>query len=129
MVVIIQYLTWHFFDVPREIIKAWKNFLLFNLNYFSISLLFKTLFSHWRKYKWSYGRGFDIKRYFEVFFSNLISRILGAAVRSFLILFGLMAEIFIIFAGLIILIAWLVMPLLLVAGFVFGFNIILKAIF
>jgi len=119
-----QYLIWQFFDVPREIIKAWKNFLLFYLNYFSIPLLIKTFFSHWRRYQWSYGRGFEIGRYLEVFFSNLISRVLGAVVRSFLIFFGLIVEIFIVLAGFIVFIGWLVMPALLVAGLVFGLKIV-----
>jgi len=86
MFILIQYLSWHFFDVPKDILRGWKNFLKFGLNYFSISLLFKTLFSHWRKYRWFYPKGFDIGKYIEVFFSNLISRILGAILRIFLII-------------------------------------------
>jgi len=119
-----QYLIWQFFDVPRELIKAWKNFLLFNSNYFSIPLLIKTFFSYWRRYKWSYGRGFDIGRYLEVFFSNLISRVLGAVVRSFLIFFGSIVEIFIVFVGFIVFIGWLINPVILIAGLIFGFKII-----
>jgi len=122
--IVIQYLIWQFFDVPGELIKAWKNFLLFNLNYFSISLLVKTFFSHWRRYKWFYGKGFDLGKYFEVFFSNLISRVLGAIVRSFLLLIGLIVEIFIVLAGLIVFVGWLIMPALLIAGLIFGFKII-----
>ena len=120
-----QYLIWQFFDVPRELIKAWKNFLLFNSNYFSIPLLIKTFFSYWRRYKWSYGRGFDIGRYLEVSFSNLISRVLGAVVRSFLIFFGSIVEIFIVFVGFIVFIGWLINPVILIAGLIFGFKIIL----
>ena len=71
--IFIQYFLWYFHDVPKEILKGWRNFLVFNFNYFSIPLLLKTFFSHWRQYKWSYGRGFDIARYLEAFFSNLIS--------------------------------------------------------
>jgi len=122
--ILIQYLIWQFFDVPGELIRAWKNFLLFNLNYFSIPLLIKTFFSYWRRYKWSYGRGFDIGRYLEVFFSNLISRVLGAVVRSFLIFFGIIVEIFIVFAGFVVFISWLIMPAFLIAGLIFGFKII-----
>mgnify|MGYP001562623821 CR=1 FL=1 len=122
--IVFLWLSWQFFEVPKELLKGWKNFLLFNLNYFSISLLFKTLFSPWRKYKWSYGKGFDIGRYLEAFFSNLISRVLGAIVRSFLLLIGLIAEIFIVFAGLIVFIGWLIMPAFLIAGLIFGFKII-----
>lgn len=118
-----QYLEWHFFEVPKEILKGWKNFLLFNLNYFSISLLLKTLFSHWRRYKYSYGRGFDFGRYFEAFTFNIISRFLGAAIRSILIFIGIFVEIFIFFTGVIIFLGWIVLPLLLIMGLWFGFKI------
>ncbi|PIY89349.1 MAG: hypothetical protein COY73_01130 [Candidatus Nealsonbacteria bacterium CG_4_10_14_0_8_um_filter_37_14] len=122
--ILFQYLTWHYVDQVRGILLAWKNFLRFNLNYFSISLLLKTLFSHWRKYQWSYGRGFDIKRYAEVFFSNLISRVIGAIIRFFLILIGVVAEIIIVLAGIIVFLGWLLLPVLLLAGLWFGFKLL-----
>jgi len=124
--IFIQYLIWHFFDVPKGILEAWRNFLLFNLNYFSIPLLFKTLFSHWRRYRYSYGRRFDLGRYFEAFTFNLISRGLGAVVRVILILIGLLVEFFIILAGAIIFLGWLILPVLLIAGLIFGIKIIFK---
>ena len=120
-----QWFSWHFFETPIEILKAWRNFLLFNLNYFSIVLLLKTFFSPWRRYKVFYGRGFDVGRFFEAFFSNLIFRILGAVVRSILIFFGLLVQIFIIFAGAIILISWLLLPAFLIIGLIFGFRILI----
>jgi len=76
--IIFLWIGWYYFEMSNNLLDAWKNFLLFNLNYFSIPLLLKTFFSPWRRYKWTYSRGFDIKQYFETFISNLISRILGA---------------------------------------------------
>jgi len=122
--ILIQYLSWQFFDVPKKLIRAWKNLLLFNLNYFSIPLLIKTLFAPWRRYKMSYGRGFDIGRYFEAFISNLIFRTLGAIVRIFLIIIGLFAEVFIILAGIIVFFGWLLGPVILIYGLIFGFKIL-----
>lgn len=123
--IFLEYLSWYFFETSRSILKAWRNFLKFNLNYFSISLLFKTFFSPWRRYRWIYPKGFDIGKYFEVFFSNLISRTLGAILRFFLIIIGLLFEIFIIFAGTIIFLGWLVLPILLIFGLYHGFRILL----
>ncbi len=120
-----QWVFWQFFEVPGNILKAWRNFLLFNLNYFSIPLLLKTFFSPWRRYKVSRGKGFDIGKFLEASFSNLIFRILGAVLRSFLIFIGLLAEIFIIFAGVIVLLGWLVLPILLIFGIYHGFRILL----
>ena len=117
------WLAWHFWEVPKEIVAGWKNFLLFNLESFSIVLLVKTLFSYWHKYSWSYGRGFDFKVYLEAALSNLISRIIGAIIRIILIVIGIVSELFIFFAGLIILLAWLLLPFIIIVGIVFGFSL------
>lgn len=119
-----QYLAWHFFDAPKNILKGWKNFLLFNLDYFSVIPLLKTLFSPWKKYKVSYGKGFDVSRYLEAFFSNLIFRVLGAIMRSFLIIAGLFFEVLIILAGLVVFFGWLVLPVILIYGLVFGVRLV-----
>jgi hypothetical protein len=122
--IFIQFIEWHFLEMPQEILRLWRNFLRFNLNYFSLSLLAKTLFSHWRRHHYSYGRGFDFKRYLEVWSFNAISRGLGAIVRSILIVTGLLSEIFIILVGLIIFLIWLILPVLLILGLGFGVKVI-----
>ena len=121
--IIFQYLQWHFIGQPKAILRAWKNFLLFNLNYWSIPLLLKTLFSPWRKYRYSYGKGFDIKRFFEALSFNIISRAMGVIMRSILIFIGIITEIFIIFIGIIIFLGWLILPILLILGIYYGFRI------
>ena len=123
--IFIQYLQWQFFDVPKNILQAWQNCLRFNLNYWSVPLLLKTLFSHWRRYKYSYGKGLNFKRYFEAFTFNMISRVLGAIMRSVLIVLGLLTEIFVFLAGAIVFLIWLILPFLLVGGFFYGFKILL----
>lgn len=122
--ILIKYLFWYFFDIPKEILKGWKNFLLFNLNYFSVFLLLKTFFSHWRQYQWGYGRGFDILRYLEAFFSNLISRILGAMMRSILIIFGILTEILVFAGGAIVFLGWIFLPVFIFGGLYFGIQVL-----
>jgi hypothetical protein len=122
--IILAWIPWQFSEMPKNILKAWRNFLVFNLNYFSVPLLLKTLFSPWRRYQWSYGRGFDAGRYLYTFFSNMISRVLGAVMRSFLILIALIIEFFIFWAGIFVFFGWLVFPLLLLAGLWFGLKIL-----
>jgi len=119
-----QWLFWQFFEVPKKILQVWKNYLLFNLNYFSVPLLFKTFFSYWRRYRWYYPRGFDLAKYLEVFVSNLISRILGAIMRIFLIAIGIFSEIFIFLCGLIIFFTWLLLPLILVGSFFWSLTLL-----
>ena len=122
--IIFQWLKWQFLDVPKLILKAWNNYLKFGLNYFSTPLLIKTLFSPWRRYKWSYPRGFDLWLYFEAIFSNLIFRTIGAIIRSVLIVIGVFFEIFIFLAGFFVFLAWLLLPIFLILGIYHGFRLL-----
>ena len=124
--IFLEWFWWQFFEVPKFILGAWKNFLKFGLNYFSTPLLLKTLFSPWRRYKYSYPRGFDFWLYFETAFSNLIFRTLGLIFRSFLIVVGVFFELFIFIAGLIIFLGWFLLPLFLLLGLFHGFRLLLK---
>jgi len=107
----IQFFIWYLIDVPKQILSAWWNFLRFGMQYFSIPVLLKTLFAPWRKYQWSYGQGFDLQRFAEALATNIISRTLGAIMRFILIIIGLLAELFILIAGIIILTSWFILPL------------------
>lgn len=125
--IFIQWFSWQFFDMPINILKVWKNFLLFNLNFFSTPLLLRSFFSPWRRYQWAYPKGLDMGKYFEVLISNLISRIIGAIMRSFLIIIGLVVEILYIFLGAVIFSVWLILPFFLFLGIYHGFRIILQS--
>lgn len=82
----------------------------FGLQYFSVSFLLKTFFAPWRKYQWSYREGFDLQRFAETLATNIISRVLGAIVRAVFIMLGLLAEFFILIAGLAALVSWFALP-------------------
>ena len=116
---------WYFFEMPKEILKGWRNFLLFNLNYFSIPLLLKTLFSHWKRYYWIRGRGFNIGEYLNVLLSNLMSRFLGALIRLTLIIIGIISEFLIVIVGTIVFLGWFLLPILLILGLIFGIFLII----
>jgi len=120
------FLKWYFFKAPVKIIKIWRNYLMFGLNYFSIGLLLKTYFSYWRKYSWSYGRGFDLNRYLMAFSSNLISRIIGVIIRTVLIITGIIFEILIFILGLIAFLGWFVLPIIIFSLYALGFELLLS---
>ena len=122
--ILVKWGIWYFFEMPNNILKGWGNFILFNLNYFSVGMLIKTFLSPWRRYGYSQGKGFDIGNFLEVQLSNLIFRILGAVIRSFLIIIGVLSETLIIFIGLILFLLWLFLPFLIIAGLWFGLRLI-----
>ncbi len=122
--IVLLWFEWHFINAPLFLLKAWRNVLLFNLRFFSVSFLLRTLFSHWHKYRWRYTGGFNISKYFEVLFSNFISRSLGAVMRLILIVIGIFIELVILFIGAVIVIFWIVLPAITVLIFILALRLI-----
>lgn len=123
--ILFQYFQWHYYDQLKVILKAWRNYLKFNLNYWSVFLLLKTLFSPWRGYRWSYGRGFSIKRYAQAAFSNFASRLIGAMIRLVLIVIGILTEVFVVLVGAVVFLGWIFLPWVLIYGLYFGFKVLI----
>ena len=112
--ILVQYLVWHFYDMPKEILWGWKNFLLFNLNFFSVPTLCRSFFSPWRKYQSFYGRKFEFKKNAEALVLNTMSRVIGMGLRIIIIIAGIFIELLILMAGFFIFLAWLLLPVFLV---------------
>ena len=109
---ILKWLRWHFLENTRKLALGLSNLIFFNFHFFGTFYHLKTLFSHWRQYRESYGRGFDIKRYTMAFLFNMISRGMGALIRTIVIIFSLVSGILISLLAGIFLIIWLALPLL-----------------
>lgn len=117
--IFIMWFLWQFFEMPKFLFSVWRNYLLFGLDYFSIILLLKTLFSPWRRYNWVYPKNFDIKEFFNTLISNAVSRILGAMCRIVLIVIGILAQILIFIAGVVVIILWFLIPFIIIGGILF----------
>lgn len=122
--VAILYLDWHYRDKFLALWDAWKNLLKFGLEYFSIPFLLKTLFSYWKNYH-DYYRKFDFKYNFSVFTFNTVSRLIGAFVRFWVIVVGIISEIFIFIGGAIFLFIWLFLPFLPLVLIIFSLKILI----
>ena len=120
----LEYLIWHFGVMPRAIATAWKDILIFGLEYFSLPVLAKTLFSPWRRYLWSYPVGFQLAALLEALVSNFISRILGAIMRLGLIAIGVCGELLIGVAGAAVFLLWLALLPLIILSFFYGVILI-----
>ena len=123
--IILLYLRWHFLEAPRTILISIKNVLLFNLEYFSVVLLLKTLFSPWKRYQWSHSGGFSIKKSMEDLASNLISRTIGAVLRGFIIVAGLVTEVALFGVGVRIFLGWMILPLLIIVSLFYGIRLLI----
>jgi hypothetical protein len=117
--IFIEWLVWHFYEMPKFLLQVWGNYILFALNYFSLPILLKTFFNPWRRYKWYYPKGFDIKEFFNTLISNTFSRILGVIMRIVLIVVGILFQIFVVVAGATIFVLWILMPFIIIFGILF----------
>lgn len=120
----VKYLYWHFAHVPGEIAKAWMNVVWFSLNFFSVETLARTYFAPWRGVQWKRGRGFSIREFFNILISNMISRALGAFVRTWLIALGFILAIGALIGGAVLLVGWIILPLLILLAIYGAINVI-----
>jgi hypothetical protein len=108
-------LSWWYGDGWMQRAGLIRERLARTLDFFSISLLFKTLFSPFRQISAGKIRG-SIGVQMHAFFDRLISRIIGAMVRTFMIAAGVIVIALHIVWGLIVLVGWALVPLLPVVG-------------
>lgn len=119
------YFLWHYTVAIKNLLRVWRNFILFFYHFFSIGLLLSSLLAPWHGLLVHRGRGFDIGEFFRVAAENAISRGVGAWARSVVITIGLLAEFLTLAIGLTALIFWVLAPALIPAGFLLGIWIIL----
>ncbi len=107
-----NYFLWHYTEGIKNFLEIFRNFLKYSWHFFSVGILFRTLFYPWKRdvafVSW---RGFHPILSFNKFIGNLISRALGAVVRLPVIVAGLLAEAAIFIFGIAGLILWLGLPL------------------
>ncbi len=117
--IISSWFFWHYSVALNSAWQRWRDFMRFNRDYFSIPFLLKTLFSPWRRYKFSYGRGFDVGRFLEALTFNIFSRVMGAIVRVAVIVIGTALQVLIFFFGILSIIIWLLLPVITIIGLFF----------
>jgi hypothetical protein len=107
------FIKWYWIEMPYRIIRKIMQYIVVFGNIFSFIFLIKTFFSPWKNQLYAYpNKGFDLKHIFEVWTSNMISRIVGAFVRGFTIILGIIIVIIAAFVGAIGLIIWVLYPVL-----------------
>ncbi len=87
---------------------------------FSIPILLKTLFAPWKRIQTDSGKG--IQNFFRAIVDNLVSRFVGFTIRLFTIVAGLVSMVAMLVVSLVILIIWPFLPFGLVGFFILGFS-------
>lgn len=109
-----EYLFWHYTLAIKRIINIFINFLWFFYHFFSVPVLFQTLFSPWHKLNQRYKPGLDLGAIAETIVVNTIVRTVGFIIRSLVLLFSAFFFIITLLIGILFLLIWLLLPIILV---------------
>ena len=123
-----QYIQWHYLDAPKSIIAIVKNLLWFSWHLFSIESLLLTLFSPWERLQEKKPRRFNFNEYFEATVLNGIMRATGAIIRLAFIAIGLIMIALVAVSGFVFFVIWLVLPLVVAGVMILGIILIVKPI-
>jgi len=105
----------------RGWISQWKRIagrFKATLEFFSIGQLLSTLFSPFRQISANNGSDGSLGTAMRAFVDQLISRVIGAFVRFFTVVFGLIVILLQAVYEIVIMTAWWFLPLLPIAGFI-----------
>jgi len=109
------YILWHYTRGLVDCIKLGFGFVRFFFHFFSIPILLKTFFAPWQKLEERYAKGFDPKKFFSTLVINILMRAVGAIIRLFTIIIGLVALFGACVFSLVMLAFWIILPVLIVA--------------
>ncbi|HSW91620.1 MAG TPA: hypothetical protein VLG09_03175 [Candidatus Saccharimonadales bacterium] len=114
---IVGILSWWYGEGWKQRVVMQREKLASTMDYFSIDLLLRTFFSPFRQISAGKVNG-PIGVQLRAFSDRLISRMIGAMVRLFMIVIGTLAIIMYIVIGAAWLIAWAFVPFLPIIGVV-----------
>lgn len=118
---IVGFLSWWYTAGWRQRFVLLRQHMSQTADYFSIDLLLRTFFSPFRQISAGKVRGsFDVQ--LRAFFDNLISRVIGAFVRGFLVVIGTLWMMIVAIFGGILALLWVVVPLLPIVGIVLALS-------
>ena len=109
--------SWWYKGGLLDRIRIVNNRLKYLIDFFSLGLLVSTLFSPFRQIS-AEVTGNSLNDKLRAFFDKMLSRTIGAIVRTFMIVLGLTTMLIQIVFGGIMLVVWLIIPLIPVAGLI-----------
>lgn len=114
------FFRWYYGHAWEMVLRVYGRMILWAEHRFGIGHHLATLISPWHRDITQRKRGFSFEEFFGVLGMNLISRLIGFIIRSFMIVIGfiLMAVIFLV--GLILVVLYLFLPWIAFGALVIG---------
>lgn len=121
---IFDYLVWHYSRAFRDVSSFWMNIAWFVTHFFSMPLLFRTLLSPWKRVRTEHTQ-YGLEDYAETILFNIMSRVVGALIRSVLLVFGLSTLTLVLTGYVLSLFVWIFLPVIALLSLVGGSMLLL----
>lgn len=116
----VSYTLWHYGRGIADLVRVWKDFLVFVVNFFSLPQLAVTLFAPYRRLGEKSGSGFDPAELLSRLFVNTVMRLLGLVIRVVIIAIGFLAVLITAIVAPALFLFWLIAPPLALVLFLLG---------
>lgn len=108
------YLNWHYTQGLFELTRNLWNFIIFEFHFFSVKELLFTLLSPFQRLHEDYGNNaIDFEKILSALVVNIIMRIVGFFVRSFILLCAFICISLSLILLPILIVLWIILPFLL----------------
>jgi hypothetical protein len=112
--IIRDYFVWHYTTAWFLLWGVWRNVLWFVIHFFSLPQLMRSWFAPFKRITETRGERFDLEDFAGYIIIGLLSRIIGALIRTCIIIAGLVALMGTIMAGFAVYLLWALVPLLII---------------
>jgi hypothetical protein len=112
--IIQDYFIWHYTRAWWQMWGIWRNFLWFVIHFFSLPQLTRSWFAPFKRMTERRGKQFNFEDLATYIIINLLSRIIGALIRTVLILLGLITLLITIVAGFAAHLLWMLAPFMII---------------
>lgn len=123
--ILLAYLKWHYSVAIKNFYQIWGNFVWFIYHFFSLGVLFRTLFAPWRRLDEGYAKGLEPEKWFETLIVNVLMRAVGFIIRAIFIVVGAAVLIITIISLVPALVIWLLMPFIIIWLLITGFTFLI----
>lgn len=120
----IMFLSWWYGEASAKLFNFLKHFFAYLFDLFSVKICLRTLFVPWKR-DYISTEGLSIQDRFQVFLLNMVSRIVGAIIKTVTVItFCLVATGSLVLSGIIVII-WYLYPAVVISLLVFGIKLII----
>lgn len=123
-----DYFRWHYSTALRQFFLIWSNLMWFVVYFFSLPQLVSSWLSPWKRITEKRTRAWNFEDMLGTFFINLMSRLVGAIIRTVFILLGFIALCVSVGMGILTYVFWVVAPAVIIALFGLGISLIISSL-